>query len=740
MESGLLALTQNVALLLSMAVVYDAVVSHWRFPARVQPVVVGVLIGLIGVVIILTPWEILEGIRLDSRGVLLSVSGLVLGAIPTLVAMTITLAFRLAEGGGVWQGVAFIVASGVLGLAWRRARGGRPQDISLGELALLGLVVQLVMTVLVATLPHPDALELAARAAIPELVVFPLASVLLGWLLLSHLRRDRVEAELRANEERMRLAVEAGDHGVWDLDLRTGEARVSVEYARMLGHDPERFRETLEAFLARLHADDREHVETAYREYVAGQRGVYRIECRQRTTSGEWRWILSMGEIVERDRAGRPLRMLGTHTDITSAREAEEQARAAQVETAKLLDEARVARRALLSMVEDLRDSEAAQRETSERYEGLVRLSPSAIFVNRDDRVTLVNEACLRLFGATSPDELLGCAPLDLFHPDDQEAIRERIRFLRHHRQAVPMREERIIRLDGQVVDVDVAAAPFDDGDATAIHVVVIDITERKRAEQEILVLNADLERRVKERTLELEEAYREMESFSYSVSHDLRAPLRAITGFSAILAQRHVEHLDEEGRHYLQNILTAGERMGELIDDLLAYARLGRGVVTLRAVPLAPIVAGLTEELSSRIAETGARVEVLEPLATPVGDRTLLLQVLGNLVGNALTYRLPDVAPHIRIGAVRLDGRVVVSVSDNGIGIAAENQERIFDVFARLHGDDEFPGTGIGLAIVRKATRLMGGDISLESAPGSGSNFSLSLEPAMRGAPAADG
>ena len=211
-------------------------------------------------------------------------------------------------------------------------------------------------------------------------------------------------------------------------------------------------------------------------------------------------------------------------------------------------------------------------------------------------------------------------------------------------------------------------------------------------------------------------------------MSNDLRAPLRAVAGFSDILARRPAGGLDDAGRHFLDNIIAASKHMGELVDDLLAYSRLGRGALRRVPVPLEPVVDRLCRTFENQLTEPGARLDVARPLATPVGDQTLVEQVLLNFVSNALTYRRDGVPPQIRVDATQRDGTVVLSVADNGIGIPTEYQERIFDVFARLHTEEEYSGTGIGLAIARKAARLMDGEITVASTPGEGSTFSLHL------------
>jgi signal transduction histidine kinase len=211
-------------------------------------------------------------------------------------------------------------------------------------------------------------------------------------------------------------------------------------------------------------------------------------------------------------------------------------------------------------------------------------------------------------------------------------------------------------------------------------------------------------------------------------VSHDLRAPLRAISSFAQILDKDCRQSMGAEGGRCLDKIIATSARMATLIEDLLVYARTACAPEGAVPVPLAPLTQHLSTIFGERIAATGARLEVVEPLATPLGDPTLVGQILNNLVGNALTYCCPQGTPQVRITSKRIGGHVVLRVADNGIGIEPEYHEKIFQVFQRLHSADEYPGTGLGLAIVAKAVRVMEGDVSVESALGRGSTFTVRL------------
>lgn len=243
-----------------------------------------------------------------------------------------------------------------------------------------------------------------------------------------------------------------------------------------------------------------------------------------------------------------------------------------------------------------------------------------------------------------------------------------------------------------------------------------------------------ELERRIRERTRDLEETNGELDAFAYSVAHDLRAPLRAMEGFGRALLEDHAAALDEIGRDYLDRIVRAASRMDELIQDLLAYSRLSRAEISLSRLEVSAAVGDAVSALADEIDDRGAEVVIGEDVSevpAVIANGPTLVAALQNLVANAIKFVDDGVIPRVRIGARLEAGMIRIDVRDNGIGIASEHQERIFRMLERLHGQERYEGTGIGLAIVRRAAERMGGRVSLESAPGRGSEFSLWLTPA---------
>lgn len=265
--------------------------------------------------------------------------------------------------------------------------------------------------------------------------------------------------------------------------------------------------------------------------------------------------------------------------------------------------------------------------------------------------------------------------------------------------------------------------------DATAIAFANIALYDEMRR------LNEGLERRVAERTARLEEVLRELDDFAQHVAHDLRAPLRAMRGFAQIALEELGPGAEAAGpREWLRRVLEAGERMDELIVDLLAYSQLARAELPRERVDLDRLVDEVLLEARPSIAERGGEVRVDRPLGEVVAHMPALKQVLHNLLSNAIKFVAPEVAPRVRIRAEPRPPRRRLWVEDNGIGIAPEDQERIFRMFERLHTQDRYPGTGIGLAIVRRATERMGGAAGVESRPGEGSRFWIELPAAIDG------
>jgi light-regulated signal transduction histidine kinase (bacteriophytochrome) len=294
----------------------------------------------------------------------------------------------------------------------------------------------------------------------------------------------------------------------------------------------------------------------------------------------------------------------------------------------------------------------------------------------------------------------------------------------------VPLAEEKWLRLDGRVVEVAVAAAPVvlpGNGGQPLVQVIALDITGHAHHERELVRWNAELEHRVNERTAQLEAANQELEAFSYSVSHDLRAPLRHIDGFVEILRSHAAGQLDEEGRRHLQTIAQAAKRMSKLIDDLLTFSRMSRLRMSIRRVPPGTLVQDILHSAQPDL--KGRRVEwIIGDLPEVDADPDMLRQAFFNLIDNALKYTRPRTVARIEIGATTAADEITFFIRDNGVGFDMRYVSKLFGVFQRLHRSTEFEGTGVGLANVRRIIHRHGGRTWAEGSVDAGATFYFSL------------
>jgi PAS domain S-box-containing protein len=379
-----------------------------------------------------------------------------------------------------------------------------------------------------------------------------------------------------------------------------------------------------------------------------------------------------------------------------------------------------------LAMVTDIterKQAEAALLDSESRFRTLAQVSPVGIFQTDLTGATIyVNRDRWNEFTGLDNEEADAIGYSSALHPDDRERV-----FAEWNEAAQAQRpfksQYRFVNKEGKVTWVIGQALPqrAPDGEVLGFIGTATDITERRRDEEELERLNVDLEARVTERTAELE-------AFAYSVSHDLRAPLRAVQGFSDALLDDYDDKLDETGQDYLRRIGQAATRMDRLIRDLLAYSRLSSSSMHPQEVSLGSIVTEAAETIAPEVADRQAELVVDRPLPTVRAYGPALRQVVANLLSNAVKFVEPGQEARVRVWAESRGPHVRLWIEDSGIGIAPEHCERIMRVFERLHGEDEYPGTGIGLAIAKKAISRLGGHLGVESELGHGSRFWIEL------------
>jgi PAS domain S-box-containing protein len=403
----------------------------------------------------------------------------------------------------------------------------------------------------------------------------------------------------------------------------------------------------------------------------------------------------------------------------------------------------------LAAVIAERQQAEAAIASERRLLRTLIDTLPDRIYMkDAAGRYIITNAANLQWLGASTLENVIGKTVFDffpaplasLYDADDQQVLQSG--------QPIFDREGPLLESAGQQYSYWTTKVPLRDSHGTIIGVVGVsrDMTEYKRttaalqeSQERLAAMNTALEQRVAERTAELQAINQELEAFSYSVSHDLRAPLRHIAGFVHMLQQHEGERLDATSRHYVQIIAEATHKMGQLIDDLLAFSRSGRGELRTRPVSLDTLVRDVQQELVLALQQRCIVWEV-GPLPVVQGDPALLRLVWTNLLSNALKYTTPRSEARIAIGTLPgAPGETVLFVRDNGVGFDMRYVDKLFGVFQRLHRDDEFPGTGIGLAIVRRIVHRHGGRVWAEGAVGSGATFYFTLRTSPGDTPAAD-
>jgi PAS domain S-box-containing protein len=503
----------------------------------------------------------------------------------------------------------------------------------------------------------------------------------------------REAGAVRASEAQLEEAQALAHLGSWDLDLATGKANWSREEYRLFGYAPDAVEAGVAAFLARVHPDDVERVKTEMQAAMSREDGYYQIEHRVLLPDGTERIVLEQGR-VSFDDTRRPLRMVGSTLDVTEVRRAERELEAHRHRLEELVVERTLKVREQAVIIDQIHDA--------------------VISTDLDGTITGWNLGAERLYGY-SAGEAIGQHVAMLYF--DREALEREV--------LVPLREQgahevelTLRRKDGSAIDVLLSLSMRLDDQGRPVGMIgfSLDIGPRIRAQ-----------RLLQQRSDELAAANGELEAFAYSVSHDLRAPLRAIDGFSQALLEDYGERMDETGLDYLRRVRAAAQRMAALIDDLLQLSRVSRSQLQPVAVDLSrqaeEILTGLQEQHPERKVEWS-----VQPGLKAMADPGLLRTVLENLLGNAWKYTARTAAARIEFGGETTPSGTVFHVRDNGAGFDMRYADKLFGAFQRLHHPSEFEGTGIGLATVQRIIHRHGGRIWAHARPGEGATFWFTL------------
>jgi PAS domain S-box-containing protein len=501
------------------------------------------------------------------------------------------------------------------------------------------------------------------------------------------LEAKRHQAALQESERRFRTLVQNSSDVITVVDAEGTISYVSPAVERVTGYRPEEL--VGKSVFDHVRPDDLEQGRRTFAE-VWSQPGVHPpFEFRVPHKDGSWRHSeFLLNNLLDDPSVGG---VVINQRDITERKEAEE-----------------------------------ALSRSEERYRAVVEQSAEGLYLvdGVTRRILETNPALQNMLGYTA-DELrgMGLHEIVAHAREDVEAnvertLNEGTRFIR---------ERGYRRKDGSVVEVEIAASAIDYGQKRVICAAIRDITGRKQAERAIRRFNEELEDRVRRRTAQLRASNEELQALSSSVSHDLRAPLRAMTGFSRILLEDYGERLDEAGQDYLRRVQEAGERMSMMIDDLLDLSRLMRREMRLEEVDLSALARDVAEHLRRVDPQRRARFAVAEGISVS-GDAELLRVVVENLLENAWKFTSKKTEALIEFGAVGEGGGPVYYVRDNGVGFDEAYADKLLAPFQRLHGEGEFEGTGLGLSTVARIVRRHGGSLWAEGEVGRGATFFFTL------------
>ncbi|MCC5932265.1 MAG: PAS domain S-box protein [Cyclobacteriaceae bacterium] len=377
--------------------------------------------------------------------------------------------------------------------------------------------------------------------------------------------------------------------------------------------------------------------------------------------------------------------------------------------------------------ITDRKLSELALRESEERYRNILEVSPAGKLIIQDNLIVLCNSAGLEVLGADNRESVLNAKIKRFFTDDTWSDLSHHFEQMLAEKSVFAPYETRIICLDGKEKDIEIRAGFMNYNENSAILLILTDVTESKKMREELVTLNAELEHRIKERTAQLEASNKELEAFSYSVSHDLRAPLRHIGGYVNLLKTRFESDLPEKAQHYLQTIADSSQQMGQLIDDLLNLSKTGRKELNWEKLDFNCLLKEVLDILQNE--KEGRHIQwKISKMPAVTADYSLMRQVWTNLIQNALKYTLKKEKALIEINHYKDKGHIVFSIKDNGVGFDMQYAGKLFGVFQRLHSSDAYEGTGIGLATVQRIIHKHGGLIWANSQPDNGAEFQFSL------------
>lgn len=502
--------------------------------------------------------------------------------------------------------------------------------------------------------------------------------------------RKGAEEYLRLNEERWKFAIEGSNDGMWDWNVVTNKVYFSARWKEMLGFAEHEIQDTLEEWSKRVHPDDMDWINHNLQKTFSDTSHIYIIEHRLLCKDGTYKWIMARGKVLVWNADGTPARMVGTHTDISERKRAEND-----------LQESRSLLKAIIDALPDLKfrvNKEGLFLDYYESdYENESPMIPPAEFIGKNFYEIL--PSFVAETGLSSINRAIEQRRVDTFE------------------YFIPMSEE-ISYYEGRV-------SPF--GGEEAI-VAVRNITVQKKAEIALQEKLRELDEKNKQLTQYIDSNF-QLEHFAYIASHDLREPIRTVHSFAQLLKKKYEYLLDQDGIKSLNFIIYGAVNMNQLIDDLLTYSRVSSEAHVIQTLSLEKLLTDVTDSLTSFIKEKDASIHIKEIPLVIQANFMKIKQLFQNLITNAIKFHHPEKKPIVYISGIEQEEHWLFEVKDNGIGVPDNMRETIFQLFKKIHYQPEHHGTGIGLALCKRIVDNHEGEIWVESQPGVGSSFYFTIK-----------
>lgn len=675
-------LINNTAMLLALIVVYEISFILPVKNKKMVPILNGLLIGVIGVAVMTVPFRLTGGIFFDTRSILISVTALTFGTVPTLIVAAITILYRIIIGGtGVWMGVSVIVASAAIGTVWRKCCLKRDREIWL-NVYLLGVIVHIAMLACTFLLPWPTSLAVFQSIALPVLLIYPVGVVLLSVLLLHQMQRNEALIRAAESEEKYKSIFNNNHASMLLIDPQTGEiVDANLAAANFYGWPVS----VLKAMnITQINTLPQRELKIEMAKSISGQNSHFVFKHRRANREPVDVEVYSGPIVLD----GKPLIYSISH-DISL----------------------RVA-------------ADQALQESEKRFRLLVENSPDVIFIQTNKRFAFVNPAAVSIFGADSADQLLNTPVLARVHPDDQAIVENRITMLNNLKHDVEPNEEVFIKLDGTPITLDVNAVPIRYNDEDGAVVFARDITEKKRLEREHLEMEVQLRQQQKLEAIG---------TLAGGVAHEINNPINGIMNYAQLIADGCDP--DSPQVEYAREIIQETDRVSVIVKNLLQFSRQEKQSHSYASIyDIIRQTVSLINTVTKKDQIT-MDIQLDEGLPDIKCRSQQIQQVLMNLLTNArdaLNEKYPgfheDKMIAIRCSHFVQDGRrwLKMTVEDHGNGIPSDVRDKIYEPFFSTKPKEV--GTGLGLSISYGLVKDHHGKITIETQEGCYTRFIVVL------------